>query len=301
MPVNPRATLLIKPGDPSDVYQIGKPRFLTAAVGLTTAIPTTVVGDDVTQWHSVLYSVWTDPDDAAILNSRVFVAVWRYYDSMSPIAIPGGVGSAATYTERGQWIQGETQWLGFNGSSAGVANAFPEFLVVPTYNCDRMYFQIRQYVGPAGNIAWIGSGLYGVTPRTPDGVVPAVLGNAMAFAMGGGADDTRCDIAVATGAAAIALAMPNIGIDFELVSVACHFSAAPALAGAFTVTNNVTGAPYDTLLYSVDPSVMGLTDLVYTPKTRLLFQAADLITVAYANPSAVTYGARITYRSIFST
>lgn len=313
MPVNPRATLLIKPGDPSDVYQIGKPRYL-AGGGVEQTVPTDpIIGDDVTQWQSVMHCIYSDYDNVGFQGAgpfpSMYTVVWRYYDSASPVVRPGvgGVGSVATYTARGTWIRGESMWLTIGCAQNQQVCPNPSYVICPTYNCDRMYFQHDAYANyPVGGL-WVGLALYGVTPRTSDGTISAVQG----IGGGGGGlsnwmDDTRADVAVATGAGAIALAIPAIGqTDYELIGVLCHFSAAPAIAGNFTVTLNVSGVEYDTLLYSVDPSVMGLTNILYLPKTRLNFTAfggfnVGLVTVTYANPSAVTYGCQILYRTQLS-
>jgi hypothetical protein len=303
MTVNLKATTLVKPGDPSDVYQIGKPRFRRpvagGGVGLTMPIPADAsAGDDVTSWHSVLWSIYTDPDDAAIVGSSVWVAVWRYYDSMSPAVFSGGVGSVATYVARGQWVQGEHLRLALNGASTGVLNAWPEFTAVPTYNSDRMYFQIRATTMPLGDIAWIGHALYGVTPRTPDGSVPSILAAVASSAAGGGTDDTLVTTLRATGVGAINAVTAALGVDEELIGVSVAFKLPPAPGGALTAPvtagvlriylDSATSVAYDVDLFNCDPSLLlgGSHSIWWDPKTRLNFDAGDVIRVTYANPDA---------------
>jgi len=49
-----------------------------------------------------------------------------------------------------------------------------------------------------------------------------------------------------------------------------------------------------TLLYSVDPSVSALTNIIYYPDAPLLLEGGDKVTVAYTNPDGRTYGTQIT-------
>jgi hypothetical protein len=86
---------------------------------------------------------------------------------------------------------------------------------------------------------------------------------------------------------------------FKLIQVRCHFFAAPASVGAFTVTLNAgDGAAYDTLLYSRDPSVGSLTDLVVEFGEGHIYEADDEIDVAYANPDGRTYGVALVWEAI---
>lgn len=104
----------------------------------------------------------------------------------------------------------------------------------------------------------------------------------------------------ATGAAAIAttLTVPA-GLKYRLLSVGLHFNLAPTTAEAFTVTlNAVAGAAYDTLLYTIDPSVLAVTDLFWQPDQKLVLTAGDAIDVAYTNTDTRTYGLQITAEEV---
>src|SRR5574343_341000 len=103
---------------------------------------------------------------------------------------------------------------------------------------------------------------------------------------------------VGTGGAAIALVgtVPT-GLAYRLVSVAVHFSAAPASAGSLTVTLDAAeGNDHDVLLQTA--SMVGLTDYVWLPDQDYMVIGGDAIDVAYANPDASTYGVRITLKAV---
>lgn len=104
----------------------------------------------------------------------------------------------------------------------------------------------------------------------------------------------------ATGSAAIALSYTHATEAFVLDAVTVHFNAAPAAAGSLTVTlDSADGAAYDTVLATVDPSVVGATDIVVGfDGGPFQCKAGDAIKVAYANPSARTYGATIRTRRV---
>ena len=101
----------------------------------------------------------------------------------------------------------------------------------------------------------------------------------------------------ATGAVAIATSYAP-GVAFWLESVTLHLSAAPVASENFTITLNANdGAAYDTKLYTLDLSLSGVTDLVYTPDdSPLLCEAGDSIDISWANSDARTYGMRIVTR-----
>ena len=102
----------------------------------------------------------------------------------------------------------------------------------------------------------------------------------------------------ATGAAAIATSAA-IAAGARLISVTVHFDIAPVAAGDYTVTLNANaGGAYDTLLYSVDPSVGSVTDIVYVPDGPLYLENGDAIDVVYANANTRTYGVQITTEAV---
>lgn len=100
-----------------------------------------------------------------------------------------------------------------------------------------------------------------------------------------------------TGVGVIAVGYNPIAA-FWLESITLHLSGAPVTSQDFTITLNATDGPaYDTELYSLDLSLAGVTDLVYTPDDGpLLCEAGDGIDVAYTNTDGNTYGVRIVAR-----
>lgn len=97
----------------------------------------------------------------------------------------------------------------------------------------------------------------------------------------------------ATGAAAINLSTA-LSNPFRLVNVTVHFSAAPVTSELLTVRVDANdGAAYDTVLLSVNPSVLAATDIVLIPDGDLTFESGDEIVVAFPNTDLRTYGVRI--------
>lgn len=102
----------------------------------------------------------------------------------------------------------------------------------------------------------------------------------------------------ATGTAAIN-ATTAIWNNFRLSSVTVHFSAAPTTSELLTITVNAKdGAAYDTVIYSVNPSLTSATDITYTPTNDLVFENWDEIVVAFPNTETRTYGLRIATQSL---
>lgn len=103
----------------------------------------------------------------------------------------------------------------------------------------------------------------------------------------------------ATGTGTIALST-TMSKAFRLVSVTCHFSAAPTTSESITATlNALDGAAYDTVLLKTNPSQGALTDIVYMPDGHgLIFEAGDQIDVAFTNTDARTYGCRIVCQEV---
>ena len=98
---------------------------------------------------------------------------------------------------------------------------------------------------------------------------------------------------VATGAAALSLTA-NPAFDFYLQNITVHLNSAPTTAGNLTITlNAVSGAEYNTLLYSLDLAAGAITDIVFQAEHPLLCRNGDTISIAYANADLKTYGARI--------
>ena len=101
-----------------------------------------------------------------------------------------------------------------------------------------------------------------------------------------------------TGAAAIAASVTvPAGANYTLESITCHFSAAPTTSEVLTVKlDALAGAAYDTVLYSINPSTGGTTDILWQPSQPLHFSGGDVIAVAYPNTDTRTYGVQITVR-----
>jgi len=86
---------------------------------------------------------------------------------------------------------------------------------------------------------------------------------------------------------------------YQVASVTCKFSAAPATAGTFTITlDSALGAEYDVTLYSVDPSVSSVTSIVWVPTSPMYLAPGDAVRVTYTNADKRTYGVVITMRSV---
>lgn len=98
----------------------------------------------------------------------------------------------------------------------------------------------------------------------------------------------------ATGAGAIGTTTAS-SKRFRLISVTCLLDAGPTTPEDFTVTlDALDGTAYDTLLKSVDPSLVAATDIVYIPDGDTIYEAGDQIVVAYTNTDVATFGLRIT-------
>lgn len=104
----------------------------------------------------------------------------------------------------------------------------------------------------------------------------------------------------ATGGNALAASFSvPVGHTYKLISVTLHMSAAPTTSENFTITLDANaGAPYDTLLYSLDLSVSSVTNLLWQPDTPLLLEGGDAIDVAYLNTDVGTYGVQITAEEV---
>ena len=99
-----------------------------------------------------------------------------------------------------------------------------------------------------------------------------------------------------TGAAAIATSMTvPAGRTYQLLSVSLKYNTAPTTSESFTITLNANaGAAYDTLLYTIDPSLTSITSLIWQPEQPMYLEGGDAIDVAYTNTDTRTYGVQIT-------
>ena len=94
---------------------------------------------------------------------------------------------------------------------------------------------------------------------------------------------------VATGAAAIAHTV-SIGDACKISKVCIHFGVAPTTSENLTITlDSASGAAYDTVLLTVDPSATSATSIVWTPIDLVLVQG-DALVIEYTNTDTRTYG-----------
>ena len=102
----------------------------------------------------------------------------------------------------------------------------------------------------------------------------------------------------ATGGAAINTTTA-VAAEFRLVSITCHFSAAPTTSESFVVKlDSSLGAAYDTTLFSTNPSLSAATDIVFIPDESLDFFLGDEIVVTFTNTDTRTYGLTIYYELV---
>ena len=102
----------------------------------------------------------------------------------------------------------------------------------------------------------------------------------------------------ATGAAAINTTTA-VAAEWKLLQVTVHFSTAPTTSQNFVLTlDNTTGVAYDTVLYSINPSLSAATDLVFTPDSELKFRSGDEVVATFTNTDTRTYGLTIYYQLI---
>jgi len=98
-----------------------------------------------------------------------------------------------------------------------------------------------------------------------------------------------------TGAAAIAEALAP-GVNFRLLRIEAHWSAAPTDSESITVTLDAgRGAAYDVLLDSIDPSVGSVTDIVFTYGEGYEYEYNDEIDIAYTNTGTDTISGKYVY------
>jgi hypothetical protein len=89
------------------------------------------------------------------------------------------------------------------------------------------------------------------------------------------------DISAATGTGAITLSKTAATKGDKLVMVSLHLSSVTGTSEAFTATLDANaGAAYDTLLLSVNPCNLGITDYVWIPDQGIYLDASDAIDLA---------------------
>lgn len=105
---------------------------------------------------------------------------------------------------------------------------------------------------------------------------------------------------VATGVAALDQVIRALDAQIvEVVSVTVKFSAAPTTAQNLTITlDSDAGNEFDTLLYSVDPSVGSVTSIVWWPDEPFYLHPGDALKLAYTNTDTRTYGVTVTLKGV---
>jgi len=89
------------------------------------------------------------------------------------------------------------------------------------------------------------------------------------------------------------------GQHWRLMHVTCNFNAAPTSLENFTVTwDNVNGAVYDVLLYTLDPGATATSDILWQPDEDIILIPGDGVWVKYDNTDARVYGAQITFKAV---
>ena len=81
---------------------------------------------------------------------------------------------------------------------------------------------------------------------------------------------------------------------YRLTVVTCKFDVAPTTSEDYTITKNcVTGTVYDPLLYTVDPSILSATSVVWYPDGEEILRGGDAVDVAYDNTDDRQWGVEI--------
>lgn len=104
-----------------------------------------------------------------------------------------------------------------------------------------------------------------------------------------------------TGTGAIALSAPaaNDLRRLRLRYLQVKISSAPTTAESATVTkNDAEGATYDTVLFSVDPSVEGATSIFWLPNKDIDIEKEDTLDFAYPNSDGNTVTAKFVYQAV---
>jgi hypothetical protein len=96
----------------------------------------------------------------------------------------------------------------------------------------------------------------------------------------------------AAGNGLIAESLPvPIGDTYRLISVSCVF--------AITLTmNSVGGSQYDVLLYTVDPSTLAATDILWQPDEEYFLIGGDAIDAAYAGTDGYGWAIEWTVKAV---
>ena len=104
--------------------------------------------------------------------------------------------------------------------------------------------------------------------------------------------------ATGTGPISDWLAVPT-GQTYRVLSVMLNLNVAPTTSENLTITlDAVEGAPYDTLLYSLDLAAGATTDLVWQPDAKFVLLGGDKLTVAWPNTDGRTWGLLVTAEAL---
>ena len=96
--------------------------------------------------------------------------------------------------------------------------------------------------------------------------------------------------ATGVGPIAEAFAAPD-GATYQVMHVTLSVNPGAATSEAFTITLDAdAGAAYDTLLYTLDLSVLPTTDLLWQPDEPFYIADGDALDVAWANTDGRTWG-----------
>ncbi|HQO99297.1 MAG TPA: hypothetical protein PL042_01625 [Caldisericia bacterium] len=97
----------------------------------------------------------------------------------------------------------------------------------------------------------------------------------------------------ATGTGAISTTT-SIAAAFRLNHVTIHFDSAPTTSEDLEITIDANdGSAYDTVIFNVDASASGESDICFVPDQPMMFESGDEIKVTYTNTDGRTYGLRI--------
>ncbi len=85
-------------------------------------------------------------------------------------------------------------------------------------------------------------------------------------------------------------------VDFKIIEVRIHLSGA-GVAGNLEITvDSDVSAVYDTTLVTQDMSLV--EDFIWRPAPRALFQAGDVVNIAWANANGLTYGLEVIWAHV---
>ena len=88
----------------------------------------------------------------------------------------------------------------------------------------------------------------------------------------------------------------SVPVDFKIIEVRIHLSGV-GVAGNLTITvDSDVGAEYDINLVTQDMSLV--QDFIWRPAPRALFQAGEVVNIAWANANSLTYGLEVIWAHV---